>query len=760
MTTNTQRKRGTPEADDLWLKNFLADKIEDALGDEDGDVSELRAFNFNRYYGKKYGNEREGHSQFTTREVFEAVEWAMPSIIRVFASNSRSVEFLAHSEADEDQAGQETDVANYYIQTENDGFLLLHNWTKDLLMYPNGYVKAQVEEKTVVKHDRFSGLTLLDLQKFEQDPRVEIVEADSYTQFVEGFGVQELYEVRIRYESKQRDLCIENLPPDEVLVDGNWTKVTLDGCPFVCHRVRRSVSDLVKQGFDYDELIALGGTDDNTWNDERVARLFYEDESPDADDEGSGAARMLWVHEITVEADYDNDGIAERRRVTMIGDEIFENEEDDYEPIVSCASIIIPHKHVAMSYIEAVHDLQLIATTVTRQMLDNIYAQTDKRHFFNENALLEDNSTLDDYLDARSSAIIVRGNPAEAVMPEVSQPITQELLAVIEHIKGQPKMRTGVAPELSLDPSTLQQSTMGAFMGALDQASQRLDMLVRVIAEVGYKPLMRKVHTLLRRYINEPSQVKLRGNWVQFDPSSWNERTKMTANVGLGFNNNQQKVQLLMGVLGLQREALGQNMTDHEKIYNTFERLIEAANIGSASSYFTDPSQPVKKVDPQTGQVQMVPWAPPQPPPDPQAELMKAQAAALGSEQQRKGWEAQQAVMRDMQKMQGELQQGFERLAIERDRLTLSRDEFEAKYEIDAATGIAKVRETNASTELKGAQRVKTLADAGAVAANARSTELSDSDEVRGLRQDLDDANRAQKQQANGQDQGGNSAPN
>lgn len=733
MATYTRREGGAHNNDD-WLKNFIAQKLEHALNDEDGDVSDVRSANFDRYYGKAYGNERDGHSSFITREVFEAVEWAMPSVLRVFTANQNAVEFLARNEADEEQARQETDVANYYIQTENNGFLLLHNWTKDMLMYPNGYVKAYVDEKETVRHDRFRGLTMGDMTVLADNPEVTIVESEEYEQFVEGYGSQTLYEVKIKHQTTEREIRISNLPPEEVLIDSAWHSVDLEGCPFVCHRVRKSISDLVKEGYDYEALSALGDTNDHTWNDERVTRLFYEEESPDSDEISDGASRLLWVNDMTIEADYDDDGVAERRHVVMIGDEIFENEEDDYEPIVSCASIIIPHKHIAMSYIEAVQDLQLISTTVTRQMLDNIYSQTNKRHFFNEDWLLEDNSTMDDYLDARSDAVIGRGPIVGNVQPDVTQPITQELLAVIEHIKQQPKLRTGVAPELSLDPSTLQQSTMGAFLGALDQASQRLDLLVRVIAEVGYKRLMCKVHVLLRRFINTPQEVKLRGNWVRFDPSTWQSRTKMVTNVGLGLNNNQQKLQLLMGVLGLQREALGQNLSDPAKIYNTLERLVESANIGGASTYFTDPSQPVR--DPQTGE--MRPWQPPQPAPDAQTILAQAQAQALGMEQERKKMESQAAHMREMEKMQLQLQEGFAKLQLERDKLELSREEFEAKYEIESATGLAMVRETHASTELKDAQSAKSLADADRARAEARKTVLETSEEYREAQEILD----------------------
>jgi hypothetical protein len=242
-------------------------------------------------------------------------------------------------------------------------------------------------------------------------------------------------------------------------------------------------------------------------------------------------------------------------------------------------------------------------------------------------------------------------------------------------------------------------------------------LLVRVIAEVGYKELVCNVHTLLRKHINEPASVQLRGKWANFDPSTWHERTKMKVNVGLGFNNPQQKIQLLMSVLGLQKEAMAQGLSDAPKIYNTLERLVEAGGIGNVSAYFVDPSEPV--TDPKTGQQK--PWTPPPPQPDPNMILAQAQAKALESEQGRKGEEAkakaandQQLAHAKLQEAMGKLEQGAEQLSIERERMKMSATEFDAKYEIDSATGLAKVREVHANVELKEAQTRKTLAEADA----------------------------------------------
>jgi len=574
------------------FKNWIENKLDHAINNEEGDVSSLREHLFDRYYGKEYGNERDGASSFTTREVFEAIEWALPALLRVFTSTDRAVEFEPIRGADEQQARVETDIANQHLQQKNNGFLMLHNWFKDMLMYPNGYIKIWVEECEKIRVQHVTGLTLQNVQELHNNPIVEILEADRYMEVYEGVPI-ELFSLKVRFKETVRDLTIKSVPQDQVLVDRNADSIDLDDCKFVAHRVQRSIGELVAEGYDFDELIALSdGKDDSTFNSERTNRLFYEDESPDRDDseDRDDAQRTLWVHEIYCEYDYDQDHVPERRRVYMIGPEIFENDPDEYQPLVACSSIVMQHKHIGMAYAESVADLQLLSTTLTRQMLDNIYKQNVRRHFMNEQALLHDNSTMDDYLDARSEAVLFNGPPSEAIMPETVQSLTGELLEVIKHVEEKPQLRTGIAPNLSLDPEVLNGSTMGAFMGALDQATQRQELLVRVIAEVGYKVALRKVHYLMRTHLNQPGEMKIRGEWQSYDPAQWPERNDVRVNVGTGTTGQQQKIELLLGVLEKQEQhAMSSGLANEAKIFHTLTKLIETARLGSVDSYFINP---------------------------------------------------------------------------------------------------------------------------------------------------------------------------
>jgi len=71
--------------------------------------------------------------------------------------------------------------------------------------------------------------------------------------------------------------------------------------------------------------------------------------------------------------DFDGDGKAEYRRVLKSGSTILINEEFDYCPIEALTPVRMPHKHVGMSKADQVMDIQLIRSTLLRQMLNNLY---------------------------------------------------------------------------------------------------------------------------------------------------------------------------------------------------------------------------------------------------------------------------------------------------------------------------------------------------------------------------------------------------
>lgn len=611
---------------------FIGRKVSAALNDEGGDISDTRQENFDYYMGEKYGNERDGYSSVVTRECLEATEWALASILPAFTSGDKAVVFDPVGPEDEDQAEQETDVANHYLLKEGNGFMLFHHWIKDCLRYQNGYIKVWMEETEETHVDYLEGLSAEELALVDAQEDVEIEEAETSLLQTE-LGPIEVYSVKVRRTERSPRLRAEPIPGEEVLIDNDLLSIDVDEADFVCHRVQRSFTWLVENGYDQDELEGLSGEDGGSWNDERTNRLFYEEENPDTDDDDDDSMRLYWVHECYCRLDVDGDGLAERRRIVVIGDRVFENEEDSYQSIVSMSCMPEPHKHTGQALLDLVKDIQLIKSTLLRQLLDNLYRINVPRKYVGEAALVDGGMTMDALLDANNEFIPTRD--PNAVVPEVIQPLVTQILPVIQYMEDQKESRTGVNHNISLDPDVLQNTTKGAFLGAMEKASKRLELYTRIFAETGIKQLMRKVHRLMRENMDKEKTIRIRGKWVAVNPMEWRDRANLTVNVGLGTGDKERQMGILLEILGIQKEALQIGLATPQNIYNALEKLTETAGLKGPERYFTNPAN----------------QQPQQPQPDPMQEAMQQQLALAQQDQARKDRESEVKIASQMAEM-------------------------------------------------------------------------------------------------------------
>lgn len=723
LTNRGRSKRGKSKPmDEHEIVKHLSNKIDQAMNDEDGDLSDVRKENLNYYIGAEYGDERRGYSKFVTRETLETVEWVMPSVLRVFLSGDRIVAFTPENPDDEDSARQETDITNYFVMRGNNkgmgSFLPLHHWIKDCLMYPTGYLKVSMEEATKSDVGVVSGINEIGVQMLSNDPEVEIIEQRSRQILIDspqGSMPIEVFDLKIRTTKTQMELCIRAVPGEEVLVDNDCTSTNLDEAAFVCHRRRRTFTELVEEGHDPEELNQIGNAEDYQWNDERTNRLFYEDEDPDTGENDDDSMRQFWVHECYVYIDANGDGLAEHRKITLIGHRIFDDEETNFQPLIAMSSILMQHKHNGMGFIEIVKDLQLLGSVLHRQLLDNIYKVNIHKKFFSEDALTQDGATMEALLNTQAEYVPVRGPAQQAVWSDVVPTMVHEILPVIQHLDSQRASRTGITPEAGVAANDLQEVRQEVFSNAMDRASQRIEMLVRIFAETGFRQLMLKVHQLLRSHWDIKKTIKLRGEWIDVDPQGWRDRTDMSVEVGLGFHTKQQQMAMLVQLLQIQKEAAGQGLSNPEKIYHGLEKLVNAGGLGDVRSYFIKPGTPE--------------YQPPQPPPDPNLILAQAQAQALQAEQQRKMQELQLKYQTDGMKAQADAQRAHmdaQTSAADREikmrELALKEFELQQKTQFSEAELEAKVDEIRASAQLKRSQSDKAMAEAASVAVEASET--------------------------------------
>lgn len=771
---------GTTEArgrkmTDKELAAYLLRKIDQAMNDEEGEISDVRADAFNRYLGREQGPDRDGHSRFTTRETFEVVEWMLPHIISAFTGQGDVVEFIPSGEDDEYRSKVETDIVNYHFRRHNYGFMALYSWVKDALMQPVGYIKVYPHTTRKKTYDKYRGLTAEELAKLSETEDTRVTSLDVRTVDVtvppdiaaglmppqppgappvppppggtpspggpggpvppgpamapEPLTVQmEVYDVEIERMKESTVIKLDPLPPEEVLVDRDLTSLDLDLADTVIHRTRYEIGELIAMGFDKKKLDEIGpDIEAHEWNDERVNRLFYEDEDPDQWSEDDASIRKYWLYEAYARLDYDGDGEPEPMQIFMAGSTILEVKPVDYQPIIAMSSIPLSHKHNGTSFAETVRELQEVQTELNRQLLDNIYSLNIRKKFIDENQFTDDFSTVDYLQQVDSEWIPMKGPPAQGVLFEPTTAIVGDIISAKEAMSEITKMRTGVAPDLNVDPNVLQQSTAAAFTQAQNGAHQRIAMTIRIMAETGLKVLYTKWRDLMRRYLDDDLFAHVSNEWITYNPTQWREDREAMVNVGLGHANRDQMMQVLMAVLMEQKEAMAMGLTKPKHLYATYSRLVNASGVGKPELFFDDPEAPD--------------FIPPQPPPpDPvqmaQAKMLEAEAQKSMVESQTRAQElqmkAQEAQMKvqeaqikamaeqrkmelEQEKSQVELRLKMEEAALKRAEMQLKQADLQLKQaELSAkAEQIASdVGNTDADTVLKLANARKALTDA------------------------------------------------
>lgn len=597
------------------IKGILDNEIDNAIGFIETETTEARRKALDFYLRNPYGNEIEGRSQIVTGEVAEAIDGALPQLIRVFTTTEDIVYFEPQSPGDEETAKQATDYCNWVFYRENDGLLILHNWFKDALLQKVGVVKAYWEKKEDVNVEKYKNLSEDELAMLLSDGSLEVVEQE--VEFIEG-GIDPMgmpiqvpvYEVKVRSVKKYGCVKIENVPPEEFIISKSAR--TIEESPFVAHRRLMTRSELIALGYDKKVVDGLPSYDDLQFTPERVAR-FSQGEQPDEDTSLDPAMQTIEVFECYIRIDEDEDGMAELRRIVYAGSEILDDDECDYVPFHAVCPIPIPHKFFGQSLADRTIDIQLIKSTVTRQMLDNLYLTNNARV-----GVVDGQVNIDDMLNATPGGVIRMKNP-NAMVPIQVPSMTAQAFPMLEYLDAVQAKRTGVSDaQQGLDPDVLNNVSATAVAAMMKSNSGKLELIARIFAETGVKSLFKGILHLLGKYQDKPKLVRMRGKFVQFDPRMWANQYDVSINVGLGSGDREQKLAMLQMIIAKQEQILqsygpSNPLVSVRQYRDSMARLIEAAGFKDASVFM---SEITPEVEAQIAQ-------PKEPPPDMQAEMAK-----------------------------------------------------------------------------------------------------------------------------------------
>ena len=569
------------------LAAHVEQEIQGALGYGDGKLTRQRTDAMDRYYGKKYGNEQEGRSQIVTRDVADVIEWIMPSLMKIFTGGDKVVQFEPQGPEDVEMAKQATDYTNYVIMKQNPGFSIIYSWFKDALLQKNGIVKHFWDDTTEVTREEYKNLTEEEFTSLLIDDDIEIVEhtANGTEELVEGQLPQPItHDAVVKRTRESGQVCIEPVPPEEFLI--NKYAKGIEDARFVGHRVKKTKSELLAQGYPKAKLERAFSAQEAEWKSERLARFDYDGDSsyPNGDiDDG------VWVTECYIRVDFDNDGIDELRKITKVGDELLDNEAVDSVPFSSLTPVPMPHKFYGLSIYDLISDLQLIKTTLMRNLLDNMYLTNNGRY-----EVVEGQANLDDLMTSRPGGIVRVRTPG-AVSPLATPQLDQNSFNMLGYLDSIREERTGVNKNsMGIGDGGLKShQTATGVAQVMTAAQQKIELIARVFAETGMKDLANSVYQLVQKFESPEKIVRLNNKWTTLYPAEWKEKMDCTAQVGLGFGNKDMNL-MHLGQLAQTIQMVAQHpaagmMIKPKNVYNLIAEQIKAMGMKNVEDFITDP---------------------------------------------------------------------------------------------------------------------------------------------------------------------------
>lgn len=575
------------------LLAIVRDEMTEALGWIETEPEQRRARLLRRYLGAPYGNEREGYSRVVSRDVYEVVEWALPQLVETFLAGDQVARFDPVGPEDEDEAMQQTDLANHVFLKENNGFLILSTAIKDALIQEIGVLYWYWKDTTRVEHEYYEGMTEEQVTLYMlANPGIEISGS------VPSSITPGTWDVELRRTFPGGHLCIEAIPPEEFFHSADARSV--DDARMVGRRRSITASEMVDMGYPRELVDSLSGDASGPQTDGEMARVERDETfGTTIRTNRRDAERTIDLAEIWIRVDFDGDGIAELRRVVVASNgasvsRLISHEPATRKPFAVASPILMPHRLNGISLSETVEDIAEIRTRILRSYLDGLNLSQQPRMI----VLGAPDGTAQANIDELISVVpggVVTEYERGAIRPLIENDTTPQSIAGLEMMKGMREERTGITRTWQgvEAPNALNDTAHGMQMLS-NAAGKRVAFIARILAELMVKPLFTGIAAEIKQHQRIAKVVRLRGQWVNVDPTSWRNDYDATVEVGLGYGDRDQQLVGAQQIALLQEKLAGfpltSDMVTREKVWETTTEICKSLGFKNAARFFDDPT--------------------------------------------------------------------------------------------------------------------------------------------------------------------------
>lgn len=576
------------EADKALLKSVQAD-ITEAEAYQQSIIEPTVRERYQIYYADKdyYANKfpiLSKTSSLVSTDVADTIEWALPSLMKVFTGSDEVITVAGVTEEDDQNAEVMQSLLVYQLQRQNKFFPILYNWMKDSLITGMGIIKCYWE--------RTEGWTP-ETQKLNAEALQLLAQTGVEITNVQGPDM--MGDFMVTWNSPyyiKNSPKIENILVSEFLYSPDAKN--LEDANFVAHRKKVTMSHLrqkEKEGIYANVSMVKPDNGPTSWLSDQVEDAIGDNYTPLNKNNQEKARDEVTIYECYTKIDFNNDGILEDMIITIAGDVILRAEPNymGRHPFFSISPTKDPHRiWVKRSYAELIGELQDMKVALTRQIVQNIALTNDPKMI-----LSEDSINISDYIEGRK---VIRKKPG-ASMGDVamSMPVNQlspQTFQFLEWLEGQKENRTGITRyNQGLDANSLNKTATG-ISAILGQSAQRLELIARMFAETGISELFRFMVSLNQKFVDQETVVRLTNKQLRISPDDLNGNFDLVVNAGISISTKESTIMTLQTMLTalMQTQAAGIPIVTPQNIYNLFKKWIESAGFKNYNDYVTDPA--------------------------------------------------------------------------------------------------------------------------------------------------------------------------
>jgi hypothetical protein len=178
-------------------------------------------------------------------------------------------------------------------------------------------------------------------------------------------------------------------------------------------------------------------------------------------------------------------------------------------------------------------------------------------------------------------------------MKEMAIPFTAaQTLPALQYFDQLVDNKTGVSKMAQgLDPDVLKSATATSVAASMEGQAGQAEVVARNLAEGGMRQLFSLMLKIFVKNVDEEQVMRLNGNFIPIDPTSFNPEMDLIVNVGIGTGRQNERAAALQQTFAIQQQIYQQygpmnGVVTLTQMRNTLADILALGGIRNAERYF------------------------------------------------------------------------------------------------------------------------------------------------------------------------------